>query len=200
MRPSRRKRSHQPPCPRESNQSDAKRVTTAASSDRHTTSPWVKVHTIPMTFAPYGGAALSNAGDRKPMPPTIVNSTATGSQASTRRPRVTLKDSLRSPPLVRGHVSRPAQSAARPCGGELAVLEHLLTVHVHVGDADGRLVRVVEGRAVRDRRWIEHGDVGGHPRLQEPAIVQSHALGRERSHLAHGELQRDELQVTHVVP
>src|SRR6266702_4224387 len=77
------------PCPRESNQSDAKRVTTAASSDRHTTSPFVNVHTFPMTFAPNGGAALSNAGDRKPMPPTIVNSTATGSQASTRRPRLT---------------------------------------------------------------------------------------------------------------
>src|SRR2546427_9011394 len=32
------------------------------------------------------------------------------------------------------------------------------------------------------------------------ALPISHALGRERSHLAHSELQRDELQVTHVVP
>src|SRR2546425_7558473 len=50
MRPSSRKRSHQPPCPRESNQSEAKRVTTAASTDHHNRSPFVNIHCLPVTF------------------------------------------------------------------------------------------------------------------------------------------------------
>src|SRR3989442_5296654 len=103
----------------------------------------------------------------------IVNSTATGSHASTRRPRLTLKSSLRSPPLARGQVSRPAQSAAGPRRGELAVVEHLLTVNVYVGDAVRGLVRVFARRALRDRRRIEHGDFGGHAGLQESALGQA---------------------------
>src|SRR2546422_7465403 len=60
-------------------------------------------------------------------------------------------------------IRRPPRSTLFPYTTlfrSLAVVEHLLTVHVHVRDPDRGPVRVIERRAVRDRRRIEHGDVG----------------------------------------
>ena len=63
--------------------------------------------------------------------------------------------------FVRARVSRRASE--RPPwrrAGMLAVLQDDLPVDEHVLHAGGVLVRLLEGRAIRDRRRIEDRDVG----------------------------------------
>src|SRR6058998_4211210 len=119
-----------------------------------------------------------------------ANSAATGNHETISRPSVTLR---------RLAVSRTPQSATGARARELALLQYHLPVHDHVLDADGGLVRLLERRAIDHRRRIEDGDVGVRARLDEPAIRQSHALRRERRHLAHRELEREQLQLARVV-
>src|SRR6266540_5765846 len=182
--PTSRNNSHQPPLPSESNHSDANSVSTPASAS------------VAMLRHPL----LSGASRRPTAHSTARNHTETGSQARTSRPSVTLAYALRSLAARPRHVAWPAQAPARPCACHLAVIEHLLAVHEHVGDAGRRLVRVLEGRAVDDRRRVEHGDVGEKARLEEPAPREPDALRRERGRLADRELERHELLVAHVVP
>src|SRR4051812_42282379 len=116
------------------------------------------------------------------------NSAATGSQATTSRPKVTLVAA----------VSRTPEAAPRARAGELTLPQHDLSVHDHVLDADGRLVRILERGAIGDGLRIEHGDVGEHARTNQPALAESNALRGERSHLSHRVLERHELLFAYV--
>src|SRR6185503_245773 len=98
------------------------------------------------------------------------NSAATGSQATTSRPKVTLVAAVSGTP----------QAAPRARAGELTVAQHDLSIHDHVLDSNRRLVRVLERGAIGDGLRIEHGDVGEHARANQPALAESHALRRER--------------------
>src|SRR3989442_1169515 len=118
----------------------------------------------------------------------ISNHATTIIQASTSRPSVTLSRL----------VSRTPEPASGPRARDLAVLQYHLSVYEHVLDADRRLMRLLERRAVDHGDRIEHGEVGVEPRLHEAAIGQADPLRGERRHLAHRELERHELFVTHV--
>src|SRR3989442_5851815 len=119
-----------------------------------------------------------------------ANSAATGNHETISRPSVTLR---------RLAVSRTPQSATGARARELALLQYHLPVHDHVLDADGGLVRLLERRAIDHRRRIEDGDVGVHPRLDEPAIGEADAVRRERRPLSHRELEWQELQVARIM-
>src|SRR5712664_4686105 len=118
-----------------------------------------------------------------------ANNAATGSQATISRPSVTLS---------RLAVSRASEPPARARARELALLEHDFSIHQHVLDAEGGLMRLLKGRAVDHRRWIEDRDIGVHARTHEAAVDEADALRRERRHLPHRELERHELLVAHV--
>src|SRR5258705_3415839 len=114
------------------------------------------------------------------------NQNATSAQAITILPSVTL-----AVPAV----SRTPESTARTRARDLPLLQYHLPVHEHVFDADRSLVRLLERRAIDHRLRIEHGDVGVESRFHEAAIGQIDALCRQGRHLAHRELQREQLQI-----
>src|SRR5215470_485520 len=62
--------------------------------------------------------------------------------------------------LTRSLPTAPAQDAAGLGTRVLAVPQHLLSVHEHVANAGGVLVRLVEGGMVLNGRRIEDHDIG----------------------------------------
>src|SRR5256714_14058654 len=181
-RPTSRNSNHHPPAPSESNHSEANSVTTPASAKRQPISQRLNSQTT--------GRLSGGRSQRYPMGGASVNNTATGSQAPISRPSVTL------PRLTE---SRTPEPPARPRARELALLQYHLSVYEDVLDAHRRLMGLLERRAIDHGRRIEHGDVGVHPRPHETAIGQTDPLRRQRSHLPHGELEGEQLQVARVV-
>src|SRR5258705_5677725 len=117
------------------------------------------------------------------------NQNATSAQAITNLPSVTL-----AVPAVPA-VSRTPESTARARVRNLPPPQNHLPIHKHVLDADRSLVRLLERHAIDHRLRIEHGDVGVESRFHEAAIGQIDALCRQGRHLAHRELQREQLQI-----
>src|SRR4051812_8895996 len=91
---------------------------------------------------------------------------------------------------------RPPRAFARA----LAAVEHQLAVDHHVGDA----LRIGEGLLERGRvphgGGIEHHQIGLHPRPDQPPVLDPQAPRRQRGHLPHRLLHREEVLVARVVP
>src|SRR5437667_7900261 len=111
------------------------------------------------------------------------------SHATTSRPSVT---------LARPAVSWTPESPTRTRVRHLPMLQNHAPIHEHVLDADRSLVRLLERRAVDHGDRIEHGDVGVQPGPDEATVGETDALRRERRHLPHCELQREQLQIAGV--
>src|SRR6266545_2187470 len=116
----------------------------------------------------------------------ISNQAATTIHAITSRPSVT---------LVRPAVSRTPEATARTCARHLPLLQHHLSIHEPVLNPDRGLMRLLERGAIDHGRRIEDGDIGEHAGPHEAAIGETDALRGERRHLAHRELQREQLEI-----
>ena len=81
----------------------------------------------------------------------------------------------------------------------LAVLQDDLPVDEHVLHADGVLMRLLERRAIRDRRRIEDRDVGEIAFLQQAAAIEAEVLGGQARQPAHRVRERDHLFLAHVL-
>src|SRR5204862_2856784 len=77
----------------------------------------------------------------------------------------------------------PVQRTAGVCAGVLAVLDGHGAVDDDRVDADGKLVRLVVGRAVADGLRIENDDVGEVAVFQETAIGDLQLFRRKAGHL-----------------
>src|ERR1700722_3352922 len=62
-----------------------------------------------------------------------------------------------------------------------------------VFNACRRLTRLFECGFVGHHLWIEDGDVGGKPRLEQPPIAQPEGGGGKSGHLVHGLFQLQQL-------
>ncbi len=82
----------------------------------------------------------------------------------------------------------------------LSVQEDRLSVHEHVPDPGGQLVRLRKRGVVLDRSGIEDDDIGEEPRPQPPAPVQPEVVGGERGELSDRVLERENPLVTDVAP
>ena len=86
------------------------------------------------------------------------------------------------------HFVDPGEEALAPRsilpGRALVALPSAITgdaVDQHVVHPDRELIRVLEGRLVRDLFRIEDDDVGPHARFEHAAIGQPHPLRRQRA-------------------
>src|SRR5467141_3935962 len=179
------KSNHHSPLPSESNHSEASSVRRPASMTRHlNTRRRVAVYT-----GPEGGGCVNLAMTEPLAKVVMIKQMTIRNHATTNRPSVTLSR------LVSWTPEPPARTRVR----DLPLLQYHLPIHEYVLDADRGLVRLLERRAIDHRRRVEHGDVGVHARPHEAAIGQADALRGERRHLAHRELQREQLQVPRIV-
>src|SRR5882762_8067410 len=83
-------------------------------------------------------------------------------------------------------VALPAQHPAGQRIGRNAVGDDRHPVDEHPLHADGQLLRRTEGRLVRDLLWIEHDDIGPQPGLEDTAIIETQARGREARKFSDG--------------
>src|SRR5262244_2142722 len=102
-------------------------------------------------------------------------------------------------PLLCDTYGCPSQKAARKRASVIAIVDHAHAIDDHVGDAVWIATRVIERRTVRDRGWIEHGDVRCGTGAQNTAVSQAKRTGRPTRHFVDGLLQRQQAKITCVV-
>ena len=90
------------------------------------------------------------------------------------------------------------QRATRLGAGVLAPFEHLDAIHKNVLHANRVLMRFLERGAIRNRRRIEHDDIGEHSLFNETAMIEAEICGRQSAQPANGFLQRNHFFVAHV--
>ncbi len=88
---------------------------------------------------------------------------------------------------------RPCRSVEHLAGAlvrDLTIGDDRPAVHKQVFHSGGVLVGRIEGGRSRNRRCVENHHVRLHSGSQQAAVVQSGTAGGERSHPAHGVLER----------
>src|SRR6266446_6712509 len=99
---------------------------------------------------------------------------------------------VKFPSLYGGTLSRPIDDSPWACGCHCSVFINDLAIDDDVSKTFGVLVWLVIGSLVAHAVWVKHGDIGFHSRAQRSAITETDACSWERTHFAHGILQRDD--------
>src|SRR5437870_3081341 len=106
-------------------------------------------------------------------------------------------------PRGRGHgallgIERVTMNTSGQCPGVFAVLDEHGAVHHGIGDALRALANApaVVGEVMHDvfrqrlhRSGIKNGEISGHARAYQPAIINAKGRGRDEGNLAYGLLQ-----------
>ena len=81
--------------------------------------------------------------------------------------------------------ARTPQGAARFGAGVLAILQDLHAVDENVFHPDRVLMRLLESRAIGNRRRIEHNDIGKHSFLEKTAMIETEIRRGQCAQSAH---------------
>src|SRR5579871_4547452 len=91
-----------------------------------------------------------------------------------------------------------AENSAGIDAGELAVVDGHAAIDDDIGHAGREGQGLGEGGRVLDGIWIKNKEIGGHAGGNAAAVIEVKEVSRERTHLADGSLEGDDLLVADV--